>query len=211
MPNIHFTSAPDNLALHTGDDPDTVLANRENLRTQLNIENIQFMNQSHSNQVSTVSTYQFSEIDSDALITTTPGLGLAVLVADCVPLLLSAPHCVAAVHVGRVGMTNGIITKVLDQMAGLGAKGIFAWLGPSICGKCYEVSPEMYDEVSTLFPGSATSPEKRSLDLPRGIISILAERDIDTHALGICTLENDRFFSYRRDKSKGRQAGVISL
>ena len=69
----------------------------------------------------------------------------------------------------------------------------------------------MYEEVTTFFPASATSPEKHSLDLPRGAIEILRERGIDTHALGICTLENSRFFSHRRDKSIGRQAGVISL
>lgn len=154
-----------------------------------------------------------SEIDpdADALVTQQPGLGLAVLVADCIPLLLSSPTCVAAVHVGRVGMTNGIIDKTLDVMEGLGATGIFAWLGPSICGNCYEVSPEMYDEVTTFFPGSVTSVEQHSLDLPRGTIALLRERGIETHALGLCTLESSQFFSYRRDKAIGRQAGVISL
>ena len=108
-------------------------------------------------------------------------------------------------------MTNGIIDKTLDIMEGLGATGIFAWIGPSICGGCYEVSPEMYEEVTTFFPASATSTAQHSLDLPRGAIGILRERGIDTHALGICTLENSQFFSYRRDKTIGRQAGVISL
>ena len=100
---------------------------------------------------------------------------------------------------------------MLGELEGLGASGIIAWIGPSICGDCYEVSPQMYDEVTTFFPGSATSPEKHSLDLPRGTIAILRERGIDTHALGLCTLENSQFFSHRRDATIGRQAGVISL
>lgn len=172
---------------------------------------IQFMAQTHSNTVKIVNSYSIEDIAADALVTSNPDIGLAVLVADCIPLLLSSTTAVAAVHVGRIGMTNGIIDKTLDAMEGLGASGIFAWIGPSICGKCYEVSPEMYDEVTTFFPGSATSVETHSLDLPRGVIEILRERGIDTHALGICTLENSRFFSHRRDKTIGRQSGVISL
>ncbi len=211
MPKIHFTSSPDNLAVHTGDDRSVALQNRERLRSQLKLESLQFMSQSHSDVVKLVHTFSDIDPEADALVTQNPGLGLAVLVADCIPLLLSSPTCVAAVHVGRIGMTNGIIDKTLDIMEGLGATGIFAWIGPSICGGCYEVSPEMYEEVTTFFPASATSTAQHSLDLPRGAIGILRERGIDTHALGICTLENSQFFSYRRDKTIGRQAGVISL
>ena len=211
MPKIHFTSAPDNLALHTGDIESAVRENRADLVQELQMPAIQFMAQTHSNAVKIVNSYSIEDIAADALVTNNPDIGLAVLVADCIPLLLSSTTAVAAVHVGRVGMTNGIIDKTLDAMEGLGATGIFAWIGPSICGQCYEVSSEMYEEVTTFFPGSATSVEKHSLDLPRGVIEILRERGIDTHALGICTLENSRFFSHRRDKSIGRQAGVISL
>jgi hypothetical protein len=211
MPKIHFTSAPDNLALHTGDIESVVRENRADLAQELQMPAIQFMAQTHSNTVKIVNSYSAQDIAADALVTTNQDIGLAVLVADCIPLLLSSTTAVAAVHVGRVGMTNGIIDKTLDAMEGLGATGIFAWIGPSICGQCYEVSSEMYEEVTTFFPGSATSVEKHSLDLPRGVIAILRERGIDTHALGICTLENSRFFSHRRDKSIGRQAGVISL
>ena len=211
MPKIHFTSAPNNLALHTGDDPVMVQSHRKSLQEELHLDALQFMEQSHSDKVRIVEEFSQEDYPADALISKTPGLGLAVLVADCIPLLLSSPTTVAAVHVGRVGMTNGIVDKTIDIMEGLGASGIIAWIGPSICGDCYEVSPQMYDEVTTFFPGSATSPEKHSLDLPRGTIAILRERGIDTHALGLCTLENSQFFSHRRDATIGRQAGVISL
>ncbi len=211
MPKIHFTSAPNNLALHTGDDRLTVLRNRESLRNELKLTTLQFMNQTHSDVVKSINSYSETDIDADAVVTQRPGMGLAVLVADCIPLLLSSPTCIAAVHVGRVGMTNGIIHKTLDVMEGLGTKGIFAWIGPSICGTCYEVSPEMYDEVTTFFPASATNDTWHSLDLPRGTIEILRDRGIETRALGLCTFENPQFFSHRRDKSIGRQAGVISL
>lgn len=211
MPKIHFTSAPNNLALHTGDDPILVAGNRRALQKELHLDALQFMHQSHSDKIRIVEEFSVEDFNADALISTKPGLGLAVLVADCIPLLLSSPTVVAAVHVGRVGMTNGIVDKTIDIMEGLGASGIIAWIGPSICGNCYEVSPQMYDEVTTFFPASATSSAKHSLDLPRGTIAILRERGIDTHALGLCTLENPQFFSHRRDQSIGRQAGVISL
>ena len=211
MPKIHFSSAPNNLALHTGDDPVHVHSNRIELRSELHMDAIQFMEQSHGDVVRIVEEHSESDLPADALITAKRGLGLAVLVADCIPLLLSSPTCVAAVHVGRIGMTNGIVDKTIDIMEGLGAQGINAWIGPSICGNCYEVSPEMYEEVTTFFPGSATSSEKHSLDLPRGTVEILRERGIDTHALGLCTLENSKFFSHRRDKTIGRQAGIVSL
>jgi polyphenol oxidase len=211
MPKIHFTSAPSNLALHTGDDAVAIQNNRSALRDELALQHLQFMNQSHSDVVRVVGEVSEIDLDADSLITTQIGLGLAVLVADCIPLLLSSTTCVAAVHVGRIGMTNGIVNKTIDVMEGLGANGIIAWIGPSICGNCYEVSPEMYEEVTTFFPASSTTPEKHALDLPRGTIALLRERGIDTHALGVCTLENDRFFSHRRDATIGRQAGVISL
>ena len=211
MPKIHFTSAPDNLATHTGDDLVRVASNRASLNHQLQLPAIQFMHQTHSDLVRVVDEYSQEDLQADSLITTQPGLGLAVLVADCIPLLLSSPTCVAAVHVGRVGMTNGIVDKTIDIMEGLGASGIIAWIGPSICGNCYEVSPQMYDEVTTFFPASGTTVEKHSLDLPRGTIEILRERGIDTHALGLCTFESKKFFSFRRDRTIGRQAGVVAL
>jgi len=211
MSKIHFTSAPDNLALHTGDDPVRVAINRNALKDQLELDSLQFMEQSHSDVVRIVDSYNEIDISADALVTQVPNLGLAVLVADCIPLLLSSPTCVAAVHVGRVGMTNGIIDNTVSTMESLGAKGISAWIGPSICGACYEVSPSMYDEVTACFPAAAASALAHSLDLPRGTIEILRERGIETQALGICTLEDSRYFSFRRDKTIGRQAGVISL
>jgi YfiH family protein len=211
MSKVHFTSAPDNLALHTGDDRVRVVMNRSTLKDQLELESLQFMEQSHSDVLRIVDSYTQIDIAADALVTARPNIGLAVLVADCIPLLLSSATCVAAVHVGRVGMTNGIIDKTVNAMEGLGAKEISAWIGPSICGACYEVSPSMYDEVTTFFPAAATSDQAHTLDLPRGTIEILRLRGIDTQALGICTLEDSHYFSYRRDKTIGRQAGVISL
>ena len=84
MPNIHFTSAPNNLALHTGDDRDRVLRNRIDLQRDLHLDSLQFMNQTHSNTVVMVNAANDIDPDADALVTQQPGLGLAVIVADCI-------------------------------------------------------------------------------------------------------------------------------
>ena len=81
--------------------------------------------------------------ETDALVTSTPGLVLCVLVADCVPVLLTDPVAgvVAAVHAGREGVRTGVVPATLSAMASLGARArhVTALLGPAVCGRCYEV------------------------------------------------------------------------
>ena len=102
-----------NLATHVEDDLAAVLENRERLSQELGIP-LQFMNQVHGSVLVRVNSSE-SDPSADALITTTPGLGLAVLVADCIPLLMwdSQNTVVAAVHVGRRGAINGLVRKVV--------------------------------------------------------------------------------------------------
>jgi YfiH family protein len=200
-----------NLALHVGDDPEVVTENRSQLSRMAG--NVQFMNQSHGDSFSVVE--EFSTVDPmcDALITTTPGLPLAVLVADCIPLLLSSSKVVAAVHVGRKGLMNSIALSVIEQMRRLGADSIHAQFGASICGPCYEVPSAMADEVLQAHPDAfaLTREGNSALDLPRALISELVSEGITYEASGICTLEDDLYFSYRRHNITGRNAGVIWL
>ena len=194
-----------------GDEPTRVLKNRESLTNA--IGPIQFMNQVHGDAF--VVTQSISDIDPtcDALITDIPGLALAVLVADCIPLLLSSTTVVAAVHVGRKGLTNSIARKVIKEMRGLRADKIRAHMGPSICGACYEVSPEIFDEVLRSHPLAAaqTKNSTPALDLPKALIGDLVSEGITYEAVPECTLENNHLFSYRRQKNTGRNAGVVWL
>lgn len=200
-----------NLALHVGDDEDAVLKNRTSLEKDCGA--IQFMNQVHGDSFVVVD--QISEIDPtcDALITTTPGLALAVMVADCIPLLLSSTKVVAAVHVGRKGLTNFIAIKTIKEMLRLGATSIHAQLGPSICGQCYGVPQALADEVLTTHPAAfaLTREATPALDLPKALISDLLAQGVTYEASPICTLENSEYFSYRRHNRTGRSAGVIWL
>ena len=200
-----------NLALHVGDDLDQVRENRASL--SVDAFSVQFMNQTHGDVISIVDSYSVVDPTCDALITTTPGLAVAVMVADCIPLLLSSPTVVAAVHVGRKGLVNGIAIKTILKMRALGASTIHAQLGPSICGKCYEVSAEMAEEVSLLHPtaSSQTKIATPALDLPRAMIEDLKKAGVSYEAISSCTMENYDYFSYRREPITGRFAGMVWL
>ena len=96
-------------------------------------------------------------------------------------------------------------------MRDLGAGEIKATIGPSICGACYEVSPQMYQEISQNFPAASTSDSRHALDLQRGVTFELEAMGVVVHNLNVCTLENPQYFSFRRGAEAERQAGLISL
>jgi YfiH family protein len=170
------------------------------------------MNQVHGDEVVEVKSL-IDDPTCDALITTVPGIALAVMVADCIPLLLSSSTVVAAVHVGRRGLMNSIALKAVEAMRALGAEQIHAQLGSSICGRCYEVPQELADEVVAKHPAasSLTNNLTPALDLPRALIADLVANGVTYEASTICTLENDEYFSYRRHNITGRNAGVVWL
>ena len=199
-----------NLAQHVGDDAQTVARNRELLAKITGP--VQFMNQVHGDDVVEVKTL-IDDPTCDALITTVPGIALAVMVADCIPLLLSSSTVAGAVHVGRRGLMNSVAIKAVEAMRALGAGQIHAQLGASICGRCYEVPQEMADEVTVKHPAasSLTNNLTPALDLPRALIADLVAIGVTYEASPICTLENNEYFSYRRHNITGRNAGVVWL
>jgi polyphenol oxidase len=152
---------------------------------------------------------------TDGLVTGTVGLALAVLVADCVPVLLADPAAgvVAAVHAGRAGAAAGVVPRAVEAMAALGATpgAADALLGPAVCGECYEVPAEVRAEVEARLPGSATTTRRGTpgLDLRAGLARQLATLGVTrVVADARCTAEDPELFSHRRDGVTGRQAGV---
>lgn len=190
-----------------------VRANRASLTSTFGP--IVYMNQSHGDQVAVVDGISVHEANADALVTQEPDLALAVLVADCIPLLLwdDAHSCVAAVHVGRRGLVNGVALRTMEIMRLMGAEDIHALLGPSICGRCYEVGQDIHAEVAGIHPvaDSRTPSGSLSLDLPRALQDQLSGMGVLVTPSSICTVENPDFYSYRRDGVTGRQAGIIRL
>ncbi len=200
-----------NLALHVEDDAKTVARNREVIE-QAHGKTV-YMNQVHGNNVEVISKASDQVLTCDGLVTNVAGITLAVLVADCIPLLLSSQNVVAAVHVGRRGLINGVATKSVAIMRELGADEITATLGPSICGPCYEVDQATYDQVIATHPGAAskTSTGTPSLDLPAALVAVLANLSIQCVVDSRCTREDEDLFSYRKSHRTGRQAGLIRL
>ena len=196
-----------NLALHVGDDPSTVARNRAV------IGDSQFMNQVHGDSVLVIDSVDAQTPTCDGLITTKPNLQLAVMVADCIPLLLVSKEAVGAIHVGRAGLVNRIALKAIQVMRTAGAIDIHAILGPSICGSCYEVPFEMQQEVMQEHPRAFATTRKGTpaLDLPKALIADLVSVGVSYEASTICTFEDELYFSHRRQNPTGRFAGVVSL
>ena len=196
-----------NLALHVGDDPSTVASNRAV------IGDAQFMNQVHGDSVLVVDSVDAQTPTCDGLITTKPNLQLAVMVADCIPLLLVSKEAVGAIHVGRAGLVNRIALKAIQVMRTAGAIDIHAILGPSICGSCYEVPFEMQQEVMQEHPRAFATTRKGTpaLDLPKALIADLVSVGVSYEASTICTFEDELYFSHRRQNPTGRFAGIVSL
>jgi YfiH family protein len=204
-----FASA--NLGFHVGDNPALVEENRALLSAELGP--IAFMSQVHGDHVVVIEEIGDSDPTADALVTGIPGISLAVQVADCIPLLLNSKESVAAVHVGRKGLLNGVTLRALNVMREMGASDIGAVIGPAICGPCYEVSEEIFAEVTSVHPTAASQSVRgnRALDLPRALIAVLESEGISIENQGRCTHESADLFSYRRDGVTGRQAGLIWL
>ncbi len=175
------------------------------------------MRQVHGAQVATVTSLGSPPLTCDALVTDRPGVALCVRVGDCVPLLLAdAQAGVAGVaHVGRPGVTAGVVEATTRAMRALGAQGIEAWVGPHVCGGCYEVPSAMRDEVSRVEPAafSCTTWGTPSVDIGAAVVAQLARAGCaQVDEMSICTRESEDFFSYRRQgPSSGRQAGLVVL
>jgi YfiH family protein len=178
----------------------------ENKLSNLIGKPVVLMKQSHSDLVSVVSDTAISP-DADGLVTTNRDIALAVRVADCLPLLLISNEAVAAVHVGRKGLLNQVALNAVKKMRQLGSTQITGLVGPHICGNCYEVDSQMYEEIVKYHP--ATGGKINHLNLFAGLESQLT--GIKLTNLSICTKENPEYFSYRAGDKTGRQVGVISL
>lgn len=208
-----------NLGDHVGDDPVAVAANRARLASAVGLapDRVVWMDQVHSAHVEVVDGPRETAFDAtDALVTDVPRLALAVVTADCVPVLLSDARAgvIGAAHAGRVGAADGIVLRTLEAMRDLGADpaDISVLLGPAVSGPNYEVPAEMAAEVEARLPGSRTTTARGTpaLDLRAGIARQLAEAgvtaiDIDPR----CTVADPALFSHRRDNPTGRLASLI--
>jgi YfiH family protein len=124
-----------------------------------------------------------------------------VFVADCLPILLSDGEMVGALHCGHPPLAGGIIAKGVDALAG----EVTAAIGPGARGCCYEVGPELHERFARY-----DARRGDNLDLPTIAAQQLREAGVETILdSGICTICDPRFYSYRRDHTTERQAGIV--
>ncbi|TXJ72874.1 peptidoglycan editing factor PgeF [Streptomyces lavendulae] len=211
-----------NLGGAVGDTPEAVTANRELAATSLGLDpaRVVWMNQVHGAEVAVVDepwgTRPVPEVD--ALVTARRGLALAVLTADCVPVLLADPVAgiAAAAHAGRPGMVGGVVPAAVRAMVELGAapERIVARTGPAVCGRCYEVPETLRAEVTAVEPTAhaETSWGTPAVDVSAGVHAQLDRLGVCDRAQSpVCTLESGDHFSYRRDRTTGRLAAYVWL
>jgi YfiH family protein len=208
-----------NLGDHVGDEPEAVAANRKRLAAAVGLDDdrLIWMSQVHGDRIERIDAPRDTPVaDTDGLVTTTPRLALAVVTADCVPVLMADARAgvVAAVHAGRVGAQHGVVVRALEAMQDAGAHidDVSVLLGPAVSGANYEVPEEMAAEVDAALPGSRTVSAKGTpaLDLRAGIagqLSSLGVKAIDVDPR--CTVADPRLFSHRRDAPTGRLASLI--
>jgi hypothetical protein len=210
-----------NLGLASGDNRAKVTANRASVATRLGLaaDRVVFVHQIHSARVVLAPAPWLGDPPrADGMVSVTRGIALAVLAADCVPVLLAEPDAgvIAAVHIGRLGLARGIATAAVAEMRALGAiaQRIRAVTGPAVCGACYEVPASMRDEVGAVAPAarSLTRAGEPSLDIAAGVAAQLRDADVPTITrIPVCTMESADHFSHRRDRLTGRAAGYIWL
>jgi YfiH family protein len=214
-----------NLGLEVGDATTRVLANRDLVERWVGTR-VAFASQVHGVDVRVLSDPPARSATSiglyDALVSTSSSVAVAVLVADCVPVLLADVEAgvVGAVHAGRRGLVAGVVEAAVDALVGAGAQPdrLRAVVGPSISGAAYEVPAAMRDEVAAVLPETwaTTAWGTPALDLPAGVVAVLARVGVSrVQCLGVCTSTDARFYSHRRAQRRGvttgRFAGVIRL
>ncbi|WP_413250685.1 polyphenol oxidase family protein [Sinomonas flava] len=202
-----------NLAFHVGSDDGAVARHRAALAQEAGVGSFQYMSQVHGAEA--VWAGEEPAPTADALLSR--GEPLAVMVADCVPIVVAGSFddgtpALAAVHAGRPGLVAGVVPSAVSRLRDAGARDLEAWIGPSICGACYEVPEAMRSEVDAVVPGTAAETRwgTAALDLPAGVVRQLREAEVPMHTEAwACTYEHDELFSHRRAPGVGRFAGLV--
>ncbi|MEP6667301.1 MAG: peptidoglycan editing factor PgeF [Nocardioidaceae bacterium] len=193
---------------------DELQTNLAVLATEFGVSGFATMLQVHGADVVGVSAPGPVSTPCDALITTEVDVALCVRVADCTPVVLAdAVHGVVGVaHAGRPGVVAGVVPATVSAMRERGADNIEAWIGPRVCGGCYEVPSSMRDEVAAVVPAAyaCTTWGTPSVDIGAAVHHQLLVAGCTVYDRGRCTMESTDLYSYRRDKERsGRFAGVV--
>ncbi|STX51555.1 Laccase domain protein yfiH [Legionella busanensis] len=205
--------ASNNLGDHVGDIPEHVQANRQTLCSIVPSEP-EWLEQTHS--IDCVVVEDTNKRSADAAITRIPNRVLAILTADCLPIILCNRQGteIAAIHAGWRGLVNGILEQTISQMISK-PEDLQAWIGPAICANCYEVGDDVYEHYQENYPFSnnffKSHQQKWLIDIPGIAEQILKKMTIsEVYQSHLCTFENKKqFYSYRREGQTGRMVTLI--
>jgi YfiH family protein len=225
-----------NLGLHVGDEPEAVAANRAVAATafDVGVDELVFARQIHGASAAVVGRRDCGRgvagdddavADTDALVTATPGVTLAIMVADCVPLALIDPDAgvLAAVHAGWRGTAGGAVCVALRTMERLGAQPerVRAFLGPAVAPARYQVSDDVRD---ALCAATAPDPLREDVARPDGpghwLVDLVAANEQQLRRGGVrhehihtsgLTTDDAAFFSDRAERPCGRFALLARL
>ena len=210
-----------NMATHVGDFDAAVRENRRRLREITGLADIRWLQQNHGSTVVKIGPHvdraddQGSEPVADAQWTDSPGIGLAILCADCVPVVIADANgsVVGIAHCGWRGAVCGVLESLVAAMP-CRPTSLNSWMGPSICKRCYEVGPDVVAQLdsrlSTSVLDTGTRRERWFLDLAGYLETLLQEVGIERiFRSPICTFHNENLYSYRRDKVTGRVATMV--
>jgi len=208
-----------NLAMHVGDDPQAVKANRSHLRTALKLPaEPGWLKQVHGIHVVDAADVA-NEPEADGSYATQAGTVCAVLTADCLPVLLCDRDGtrVAALHAGWRGLAGGVIEAGVRALAGPRGS-LIAWLGPAIGPEAFEVGKEVRSAFVEQEGAAVTAFRDQGNGKYLADLYLLARQRLEKLGItaiyggGYCTVKDrDRFFSYRRDGATGRLASLIWL
>ena len=189
-----------NLADHVGDESENVLLNRRRLQKQLNCPDIQWLRQVHGVRCVEVAGVEETAIEADAAFTVEANVALAVLTADCLPIVIWGERELAVCHAGWRGLVDGVVTNTVARFS----NPIGAWIGPAISATNYEVGQEVWHRFDDgmwrdHLHAHREDGAKRLLDLPAMAAQQLRELGVSEVELsGLCTYEDQRFYSHRR-------------
>jgi len=206
-----------NMGLGSGDQREAVLANRRIAAAEYGFDpdRVVWMNQVHSTDV-LVTDDPGAVGTCDGVVTKRPDLVLATLAADCLPVLAADGRAgvLGAAHSGRQGTAGGVAVRLIEEMVRQGAEidRISIYLGPTICGSCYEVPPQMQAETARLVPEAASTTWQGTsgVDMLAAVTAQMYRAGVGHVAAdGRCTLEDPELFSHRRGAPTGRFASFV--
>ena len=209
-----------NVGDHVGDDPDAVAHHRAEVAVAAGLpapSDWVWLRQVHRAGVHEAAgpTPLEEPPEADAAVTATRGLPLAIVTADCAPVVLASDDAIGVVHAGHRGLAAGVIEAAVTRVRAHGDGEVRAFLGPCIRPARYEFGARDLEELAALLGDEVkgrTLDGRPALDIPTAVgVSLARVGVVRFEDCGVCTADSAAYFSHRRDGATGRQVTVAVL